>query len=200
MVIHSTKHLDNFSKAAAFFAKLQAPDGGMKEAEDNAFENTDNTLEAIWVWSRYYELTGDNQYFDNITRAYTYANTSGHYPWNEPDSGKVYSCGWALRAEKKFREAYNNWSMSWFANFSASRIIVMEAWEPSPGFATVTKHLIKGWGAGNLYDYGISIGDDNFRVQGQCDYNSKPSLFGRMGARRRRANVGHHSVHDAGIP
>jgi hypothetical protein len=27
------------------------------------------------------------------------------------------------------------------------------------------KHLIKGWGAGNLYDYGISIGDDNFRTK-----------------------------------
>jgi len=162
-------HIENFSKSAAFFAKLQIPnggveEGGMMEAEDNDYDNTDNTLEAIWVWSRYYELTGDNQYFTNISKAWNYSNASGHKPWAEMDSGKVYSCAWALRAEMKFREAYNNWSYSFFADFSAERIIVMNAWEPSIGFDFITKMLIKGWGAGNLYEYGISVGNDTFRI------------------------------------
>jgi hypothetical protein len=38
----------------------------------------------------------------------------------------------------------------------------MEAWEPSAGFTIITKMLIKGWGAGNLYEYGASLGDANY--------------------------------------
>lgn len=150
-------HVENFTKTAQFFATLQAPDGGMMEAEDNPFENTDNTLESIWVWCRYYQLTGDNTYQPNVTKAWNYSIANP--AWLEPDSGRIYSSAWALAAEQKFREVYYDWTYSWYANASMWFIVNESAWEP--GFLPfVSKIHIMGWGAGNLYRYALNVGND----------------------------------------
>jgi hypothetical protein len=150
-------HLDNFTKTAQFFATLQGIDGGMNEAEDIAFENTDNTLESIWVWCRYYQLTGDNIYYPNVLNAWNYSIANP--AWLEGDSGKVYSSAWALAAEQKFREVYNNWTFSWYGNASVWYIVNVSAWEPGL-FNFTTKVHIRGWAAGNMYNYALDRGNE----------------------------------------
>lgn len=153
-----TWHVENFTKTAQFFATLQGPDGGMKEAEDNPFENTDNTLESIWVWCRYYQLTGDNTYYPNVLKAWNYSVANP--AWEESDSGKVYSSAWALAAEQKFREVYGDWSYSWYANASMWFIDNVSAMEPSIFFNLTTKKHIRGWAAGNMYSYALGVGNE----------------------------------------
>ncbi len=156
-----TWHRDNFTKTAQFFATLQGVDGGEMEAEDNPFENTDNTLESIWVWCRYYELTGDNQYYPYVMNAWNYS--IAHPAWLEDDSGKIYSSSWALVAEQRFRTVYNDWTYSWYANASLQFITNETGWEPA-FFTAVTKVHIRGWAAGNVYRYSLFTGNDTARA------------------------------------
>ncbi len=152
-------HMENFTKTAQFFATLQAPDGGMMEAEDDPYENTDNTLESIWVWCRYYQLTGDNTYYPYVLNAWNYS--IAHPAWLEDDSGKVYSSAWALAAEQNFREVYNNWTYSWYANSSMSFIVNVNALEPDIFlFNWLTRVHIRGWAAGNMYNYALGVGNE----------------------------------------
>ncbi len=153
-------HMENFTKTAQFFASLQGVDGGMMEAEDNPFENTDNTLESIWVWCRYFEITGDNTYYQNVLDAWNYSIL--HPAWLEDDSGKVYSSSWALAAEQRFRTVYNDLSYSWYANASMQFITNVTGWEPA-FFTAVTKVHIRGWAAGNVYRYALFSGNQTAR-------------------------------------
>jgi len=154
-----TWHLENFTKTAQFFATLQGADGGMMEAEDNPFENTDNTLESIWVWCRYYELTGDNVYYSYVLNAWNYSMV--HPAWLEDDSGKVYSSAWALAAEQRFRTVYNDWTYSWYANASMQFISNVSGMEPNIlQFPFVARVHIRGWAAGNLYRYALNVGNE----------------------------------------
>lgn len=153
-------NLDNFSLSASFVAGLQGVDGGMEEAEDNVFENTDNTLEAIWIWCRYYRATGDNVYFPNVLSAWNYS--IDHPAWTEGDSGKVYSSAWALLAEREYRMAYGRTDMMWYANQSATYIIDRNGWEGLfPSFDVTAKRHIMGWGAGALYKWATQLGNDS---------------------------------------
>lgn len=150
--------LENFTLTASFLTTLQGTDGGMKEAEDNVYNNTDNTLEAIWVWCRYYRATADNRYFSNVLMAWNYS--IAHPAWTEGDSGKVYSSAWALLAEQEYRKAYGRYDMTWYANQSADYIISMNGWEaPFPPFTTTAKRHIQGWGAGALYKWATQLGN-----------------------------------------
>ncbi len=156
-----TWHMENFTKTAQFFASLQGLDGGEMEAEDNPFENTDNTLESIWVWCRYYELTGDNQYYPYVLKAWNYSVLNP--AWLENDSGKVYSSSWALAAEQRFQTVYNDWTYSWYANASLQFITNVTGWEPAV-FTAVTKIHIRGWAAGNVYRYARFSGNDTAKA------------------------------------
>ncbi|MCK4444652.1 MAG: hypothetical protein KAW09_08920, partial [Thermoplasmata archaeon] len=159
--VQMTWYMENFTKTAQFFASLQGVDGGEMEAEDNPFENTDNTLESIWVWCRYYELTGDDQYYPYVINAWNYS--IAHPAWLEDDSGKVYSSSWALAAEQRFRTVYTDSSYSWYANASLQFITNETGWEPA-FFTAVTKVHIRGWAAGNVYRYALFSGNDTARL------------------------------------
>ena len=69
---------EDFNRAALFLTTLQVTDpgpdfGGMGEAEHLPdIIQTDNTEEAVWIWSRYYELTGDESIIKNTEDAWTY--------------------------------------------------------------------------------------------------------------------------------
>ncbi len=151
-------NLENFSLTASFLAGLQGADGGIEEAEDNIYNNTDNTLEAIWVWCRYYRATADNTYFPNVLLAWNYSIE--HPAWTEGDSGKVYSSAWALLAEQEYRKAYGRSDLMWYANQSASYIISNNGWEGvfTP-FTDTAKRHIQGWGAGTLYKWAAHLGN-----------------------------------------
>jgi len=74
---------EDYNRAALFLKTLQVmepgPDfGGMREAEHMPdVIQTDNTEEAVWIWSRYFELTGDESVIQNIENAWIYI-------WNFP--------------------------------------------------------------------------------------------------------------------
>jgi len=157
-------YLGNFTLTAAFEAKMQGPDGGTIEMEDDPtkFENTDNTLEAIWIWSRYYTLTRDNRYFANVSAAwnYSWANPA----WLEIDSGKVYSCSWALKAELEFRRAYGDSGNIAYANRCATFILGRSGWEPVLWLMDWGKNDIRGLAAGNLYDWAVEQGNETARL------------------------------------
>ena len=84
--------------------------GGIQEAEDmTTVVETDNTQEAIWVWCRYAELTGDyTTYLTNINNAWTYCNANP--AWLEGDTPTnyytTYNVGWGMQAEMKYRQIY----------------------------------------------------------------------------------------------
>lgn len=106
-------YIHQFFKTCDFIKGLQVSDsaspdfGGMIEGENamNVIE-TDNTQEAIWVWSRYKELTGDTTYDKNIRRAWIYVLSHPAYneEGTESDYYRVWNCGLALFAEGKYRE------------------------------------------------------------------------------------------------
>ncbi|TES93360.1 MAG: T9SS type A sorting domain-containing protein [Candidatus Cloacimonadota bacterium] len=118
-------YIHQFFKTCDFIKGLQVSDsaspefGGMIEGENamNIVE-TDNTQEAIWVWSRYKELTGDTTYDINIIRAWLYVLL--HPAYNEEgaesDYYRVWNCGLALFAEGKYREVTGDSSFIGYAD------------------------------------------------------------------------------------
>jgi len=151
-------YLENFTLSATFESKMQAADGGIEENETDPYENTDNTLEAVWLWSRYYTLTRDDRYFSNATRAWSYS--IAHPAWLEADSGKVYSCAWALKAELEFRLAFFDSSYLWYAERCAFNIVKWKGLEPSAIWLNPWgKNDIRGLAAGNLYDWAKDQGN-----------------------------------------
>ncbi len=98
-------HAFEFNQICVFQQPLQCEDlgvnfGGQREEETGGMYyiiETDNTLEAIQLWSRYAQLTGNSQYNDEIADAWTYAYTwpawlesAGYY--------SAHNCAWALAA------------------------------------------------------------------------------------------------------
>ena len=133
--------------------------GGEREEEIGGMYNiieTDNTLEAIWVWSRYYELTSDNQYYDEIEDAWIYAyqfpawlEGAGYY--------SSHNCAWGLTAEMRFREVYND-SSHWNYAVNCANYII----NTPLSFTSDLNVMVTGWCCGNLYLYGEAIGNDTY--------------------------------------
>jgi len=130
--------------------------GGMIEAEAGPLGGviqTDNTLEAIWVWSKYTELTGRTTYLQNIADAWIYCQNFP--PWLEegPVAGyyRAHNCAWALTAEMAYRQATGDTAFLTYAQTSADWIVA------HPLTITQSQRLnafVQGWTSGNLYLYG----------------------------------------------
>lgn len=144
--------------------------GGMIEAEGGPLGGviqTDNTLEAIWVWSHYKRLTGTTAYDDNIADAWTYCQV---WPaWLEEGGNgyyRVHNCAWALTAESEYRAATADTSFKWYGRTSAEYI------RSTPLFLNQSQRLnamVQGWAAGNLYVYAEELGNPTWR-QKALDY------------------------------
>lgn len=144
-----------------------SPDfGGMHEGETPdlwAIVETDNTQEAIRVWSTYAELSGDLEtYRDNVEAAWVYTMNYPAYDEEGSDSDyyRVHNCGWALVAESKYRQVYGDDTYLWYADSCASYIEGHRL--PYTGVSEfyIRLHpLVEGWAAGTLYDYGIEQGN-----------------------------------------
>ena len=79
-------YLFEIRQTCDFVARYQVSDsssanfGGIIEAEHLPTTiETDNTQEAIWVWTRWHELTGRDDYRTNIRRAWHYVMTFPAY-------------------------------------------------------------------------------------------------------------------------
>lgn len=163
----SWSYLHELIQTAGFVASMQVSDtldpefGGIIEGEDaiNVVE-TDNTQQAIWVWCRYFELTGDTIYFENIRRAWIYVMNHPAYQEEGTDSDyyRVWNCGLALFAESKYRETMND---SLYLPYADTCIVYMMAhplpfdsvsWEYRRLHPKVTSLV-----AGMLYQYGKNV-------------------------------------------
>jgi hypothetical protein len=163
-------HLVEFSQIAGFEQVLQYIDpgtnfGGEREEEPGGgywIVETDNTLEAIWVWSRYYELTGDRTYNVNINNAWVYAYNfpawlegAGYY--------SSHNCAWALAAERQYRETFGDSSHWDYAVNSANYIL-----QTSLSLGSTLNVMVTGWCCGNLYLYGEATGNQQY-MDVACD-------------------------------
>ncbi len=144
--------------------------GGMIEAEGGPLGGviqTDNTLEAIWVWSHYRLLTGDTSYDDNIHDAWIYCQ---NFPaWLEEGGNgyyRVHNCAWALTAESAYRAATGDTTFMAYGRTSAEYI------KNTPLFLNQLQRLnamVQGWAAGNLYLYAEELANETWR-QKALDY------------------------------
>ncbi|MFH1734842.1 MAG: T9SS type A sorting domain-containing protein [bacterium] len=157
-------HLSEFIQIAGFEQGLQYIDaginfGGQREEESGYYYNiveTDNTLECIWVWSRYYELTGNPVFNQNIDNAWVYAY---NFPaWMEGAGYySAHNCAWALAAEQQFRATLNDSSHWDYAVNSANYLIQTEL-----SFTSSLNVMVTGWCCGNLYLYGEATGNQEY--------------------------------------
>jgi hypothetical protein len=166
-----TDYLAMFGLICSFLDTWQVdrvgdPDyGGIIEGEHmQDIIQTDNTSEAIWMWSRYHELTGDDQYDDNIQAAFVYELNYPAYQ-EEGDSTpiygyyRMYNCGWACRAELKYRQVFGDTTYQTYGNTCADYIRDHTLSLPASGFYRRVNPPILSWATGNLYIRGVA--DDN---------------------------------------
>jgi hypothetical protein len=157
-------YIREFFHTCEFIRSMQVSDssspdfGGMIEGE-NAMSviETDNTQEAIWVWSRHRELTGDTTYNINIRRAWLYVMNNPAYNEEgvESDYYRVWNCGLAMFAEGKYRQVTGD---STYCGYADSCIAYMFT-HPLP-FTGVSGYYMRlhpkttALAAGMLYQYG----------------------------------------------
>ncbi|MEO0113999.1 MAG: T9SS type A sorting domain-containing protein [candidate division WOR-3 bacterium] len=147
-------YLYEIKQTADFVARYQVSDssspdfGGIIEAEHlpNIIE-TDNTQEAIWVWSRWYELTGRDDYRTNIRRAWLYVLRYPAYR-EGPDYYCVWNCGLAFFAERKYRQVYGDSS---FIPYTDTCLEYMYS-HPLP-LTNSLNAFVTAFAAGMLYHY-----------------------------------------------
>ncbi|MFA7330172.1 MAG: hypothetical protein WC326_03770 [Candidatus Delongbacteria bacterium] len=156
--------LREYAQIAAFLADWQylqvgnAQYGGMIEAEAGPLGNviqTDNTLEAIWVWSRWRSWTGRADYDAHVAAAWTYC--LNHPAWLE-EGGlndnyyRAHNCAWGLAAALEYEAASGDTTRRSYGRTCATYI----AAHPLPlGSASGMNAMVTGWCAGSLYEYGV---------------------------------------------
>ncbi|HEY3295978.1 MAG TPA: T9SS type A sorting domain-containing protein [bacterium] len=120
-------YFQHYRMLCDFLVGLQFTDagsnhGGMIEGEsgsDHSIIETDNTQEAIRVWSQYAIWTGDTAtYGPHIRMAQGYLSL-----WPAWREGAGYysghNCGWGFEAVAKYRQAYNDTTWNWYADSCA---------------------------------------------------------------------------------
>lgn len=144
--------------------------GGEIEAEAGPLAGviqTDNTLEAIWVWSHWTRLTGSTEYLDEIANAWTY---SLQYPaWLEEGGDgyyRVHNCAWGLTAESEYRAATADTSKKWYARNCGDYIKNTPLSMPS---SQRLNTFCEAWAAGNLFLYAEEVNRPDWR-QKALDY------------------------------
>lgn len=160
---------EDYNRAALFLKTLQVMEpgpvfGGMREAEHmlNIIQ-TDNTEEAVWIWSRYFELTGDESIIQNIEDAWTYI---WNFPsWREeggshPSYGyyRYYVGGWGLLAEMKYRQVFGDSSHRAYADSAADYYLQNGL---NHEYNTLNL-MVKAWAMGCLYLYGEEVGNPSY--------------------------------------
>lgn len=171
-------YFQEFHDAVWFIAGKQLLDtaavayGGIREAEHllNIIQ-TDNTSESIWMFSRYYELTGDASILPYLDRSWIYVLNRPAY--NEEGGSDVfggyyrmYNCGWALRAGLKYVEVFGDTQYDTYvdscANYVATHNLRLTG---QTGLFNEVNPPILAWAARNLRDYGNTYADSLWKFR-----------------------------------
>jgi hypothetical protein len=166
-------YIHELCQTAAFIGSLQVADslspdyGGIIEGEDEPdIVQTDNTQEAIWVWCRHYEITGDTTYFVNLRRAWIYVMNFPAYDEEGSDSDyyRVWNCGLALFAETKYRGVLGDTSFLSYADTCAKYIMdhPLPFDDPLPIYQRLHPKVTS-MAAGMLYQYGKEMSNQTFK-------------------------------------
>ncbi len=154
-------YLHRFGMACDFLVRMQVSDpgdeeyGGIMEGEHLLdIVQSDNTHEAVWVWSRYRELTGNTAYDGNVAAAFEYLMNNPCY-LEEGGTGpdgyyRVYNCGWALVAVEQFQIATGDTAYTAYADTAARYISLNPLALDRPNNLN---GMVEAWAAGNLYRY-----------------------------------------------
>ena len=176
-------YMAELSRICTFLDSLQVkavedPEfGGMIEDEYRTGEErivqTDNTQEAIYVWSRFFELTQNDQYMTNIEDAWTYC---GHFPaWEEEsDYYKVWNCGWGLRCTIAYHNAFERKDHDDYGESCAEYIrehAMDLPFETTPPAAGTLNVLTVAWAVWNLNAYAHFIDDSEMQSDAQAMAN-----------------------------
>jgi hypothetical protein len=152
-----------------FVARYQVSDslspdfGGIIEAEHMPTTvETDNTQEAIWIWSRWYELTGHDDFRENIRRAWVYVK--GHAAYREHGGSPsnvwyaVWNTGLGFMAEAEYRRAYGD--SAFLAYADTCRTFYLQ----NPlGSVNVLDVFVTGQSSGMAYEYAVLQADQTLR-------------------------------------
>ncbi len=157
-------YIHELCQTAAFVASMQVSDtldpefGGIIEGEDQlTVVETDNTQQAIWVWCRYYQITGDTTYFLNIRRAWYYVM---NFPAYLEGSGQsifygVWNCGLALFAESMYRNTLGDTTYRPYADTCIGFMLAnpLDFTNVAPYYQRLHPK-VQSLAAGMLYQYG----------------------------------------------
>lgn len=166
--------LRQYAQVARFLADWQqlAPNhphwGGMIEAEAGPLGDviqTDNTLEAIWVWSRWRRWTGDTSYDAAVAAAWTYCL---NYPaWLEEGGVgehyyRAHNCAWGLGAALEYEAATGDTTRRAYGRTCAQFIVDHPL--PLGNQGQSLNALVTGWCAGSLFEYAVAVERPDWRA------------------------------------
>jgi hypothetical protein len=173
---YSGDNLDDYLLAAEFIASLQVSDplepsfGGIREGEHMLdVIQTDNTSESIWIFSRYFELTGDSAILDNLAASWAYVLAHPAYLEEGGDDiyagyYRIYNCGWALCAQMKYLDVFGDSTYRSYADSCAGYLNTHNLVRfGTTGFYDLVNPPILAWAAGNLYEYAVRAGNATWR-------------------------------------
>lgn len=148
-----------------FVARYQVSDssspdfGGVIEAEHlpNIIE-TDNTQEAVWVWTRWYQLTGRDDYHENIRHAWIYIRRNPAYRehLNNPQNiwYAVWNCGLGMMMEPLYRLVYQDSTHFDYAD-SCRNFYISHRLNP----ANILDNFVTAQASGMAYDFALKEND-----------------------------------------
>lgn len=144
-----------------------ASHGGMREGEsggDYTIIETDNTQEAIRVWSQYAVWTGDTAtYGGNIRLAKGYCQ---RFPaWREGGGYySIHNCGWGFEAERIYRQAYSDTTWTWYADSCALWVVGHPLdYDPNSTGLGQLNPCAQGLGIGGMYPHTLYRNREDWR-------------------------------------
>jgi hypothetical protein len=168
----SWSYIHELIQTSAFVASFQIADsldtlyGGVIEGEDQLdIVETDNTQEAIWVWCRYYEITGDTTYLENIRQAWVYVmNNPAYNEEGDTDYYRVWNCGLGLFTESKYRATFGDSTYLWYSDSCAHYIQAhpLDFNYPVPPYDRLHPK-VTAMAGGMLYQYGKEVGIQSYQ-------------------------------------
>lgn len=169
--------LGDFLASAWFIASMQVSDslsadfGGIMEGEHLPdIIQTDNTSESIWVFSRYFELTGDTAILPHLDASWTYVMNFPAYSeegGSFPATGyyRYYNCGWAVRAGMKYEQVFGDTTYKTYVDSCATYLSSNTLNLNGSPFNQRVNPPVLAWGGGNLRAYATVEANSSWLTQ-----------------------------------